>query len=77
MEYVSCGLEEVNFREQRSGDGNKHNRFQNKGQKQSFNKAFQQKFEIKDLFGKNNYVRQHRTEHCFSYKVKSTLLFPS
>ena len=42
MEYVSCGLEEVNFREQRSGDGNKRNRFQNKGQKQSFSKAFGQ-----------------------------------
>ena len=31
-----------NFREQRSGDGNKRNRFQNKGQKQSFSKAFGQ-----------------------------------
>ena len=30
------------FRGQRSGGGNKSNRFQNKGQKQSFNKAFGQ-----------------------------------
>ena len=41
------------FRGQRSGGSNKRNRFQNKGQKQSFNKAFRQYFEVEDLFGKN------------------------
>ena len=49
------------FRGQRSGGGNKSNRFQNKGQKQSFNKAFGQQFEVEDLFAKNNYVQQRGT----------------
>ena len=41
------------FRGQRAGGGYTRNRFQNKGQKRSFNKAFRQYFEGEDLFGKN------------------------